>query len=184
MKRLSTTVVAGLLLVGLVAAPAAADRSIESGQLPHFTFASFFGAEFEGQSEVVQVPTGEWVFMANGWGTVTEAQRDDFLATVIVEVELDGVSQPFDTVLFENDEPGALFPYIVGFEVLLNPGRVSVPEQWTLRWTFTEDHFDGLDWFPAGTVFEGRRTIVWTQRGLFPSADYPCPNGEYPCTDF
>ncbi len=179
MKRLATPILAGLLLVGLVAQPALAERTPDTGNFPHYSRVFFPGAAF-GQSEVVQVPTGEWVRLTDGWGTATVEQLEQFLATVIVEVELDGVPQPVTPVVNRDPEgPSVSFPY------LLNPSAANVAQEWRMRWTFTEDHDDGYGAvIPAGTVFDDSRTIVWTPRGRFPSAAYPCPNGAYPCVDF
>lgn len=54
---------------------ASRERPLERGAIPHFAFVAFAGALF-GQSEVVQVPTGEWVTIGGGWGTATEEQRE------------------------------------------------------------------------------------------------------------
>lgn len=182
MRRLATSFLAAALLVGLVAQPATAKRPLDGldpkGATPQFSFIVWPGAEF-GQSETVQVPTGEWVRVGNGWSTMTAEQLDQFLETVVVEIERDGEAQGVNPVL------GAI-PGINAaiFTVLVEPGPTYRPVEWTLRWTFTEDHFDGYATTPAGTVFEDSRTIVWTPRGTFPSDAYPCPNGGYPCVDF
>ena len=57
MRRLSISVLTALLLVGLVAARAAADRDIENGNFPHYSFVWGFG-ELVGFPEVFEVPTG------------------------------------------------------------------------------------------------------------------------------
>lgn len=180
MKRLTISVVGGLVLAALIAPPVGAARPVDTGALPHSSFVAFFGVEF-GQSEVVQVPTGDWVTLNGGWGTATAAQRQHFEDTVIVRIWRNGVPQPVTAVqlFFEGEET----PYIVTFPTLIKPGRTNVAEQWTVQWEFTEDHYDGIGVTPAGTVFEGSRTIVWTPRGRFPSSAYPCPNGGYPCVD-
>lgn len=169
MRRLSIAVLAGVLLAGLVAAPAAADRDVEHGNIPHysFTWAFAFAAGF--QPEVREVPTGEWIEFGGGWATWTEAQRDHFLETAIVEIGHDGVFQEVSPILREVDGD---FPFRAFYGVLIEPGRAKTPQEWTMRFTFTEDHFDGEDWIPAGTVDEGTRIIVWTPRGQFPSGDY------------
>lgn len=170
MRRLSISMVAGLLLVGMVAAPAAADRDYENGNFPHYSFVFAFG-EFVGQPEVRELPTGEWAEFGAGWGTVTEEQRDHFLETAIVEIERDGVPQDFETFLWFNE--GGPFPYGASFLALTEPGKAKTPQEWTYRVTFTEDHFDGVYTIPEGTVDEVSRIIVWTPRGQFPSGDYP-----------
>jgi hypothetical protein len=178
MRRLATSFLAAALLVGLVAQPATARRPFGTGNIPHFTFVFFSGADF-GQSEVVQVPTGEWVRLGGGWSTMTLEQLDHFLATVVVEIERDGAAQEVAPVVIPDPEfPFAFFPMTV------EPGPADTPEVWTSTWTFTEDHFDGFEVTPAGTVMEWSRTVVWTPRGTFPSDAYPCPNGGHPCVDF
>jgi hypothetical protein len=172
MRRLSIAVLAGVLLAGLVAAPAAADRDVDNGNIPHYSFVWAAGT-FLGAPLVRELPTGDWAEFGNGWGTVTEAQRAHFLETVKVEIERDGVLQDFSTSLFT--EEGAEFPFGVTFTVLIKPGAANTVQDWMMRWTFTEDHDDGsgFDPIPAGTVAEMPRTIVWTPRGQFPSGDYP-----------
>ena len=168
-----------LLLAGVagVSAPAAsADPTVEHAPTVHNSRINFF--DFLGQGEVVQVPTGEWIELHMGWGTLTEAQRDHFVETVIVEIERDGVPQSFTPREGVDGED-----WFVTYDLSVNPGRPNTPETWVMRWTFTEDHFDGFGVTPAGTIYEGRRTIVWTPRGRFPSSEYPCPNGQYPCVD-
>ena len=168
MRRLSVVVIAGLLLVGLVAAPAAADRNIENGNIPHYSFVYAFGIFVE-QPEVRELPTGDWAEFGGGWGTATEELRQQFVDTVIVEITRDGVPQDFDTVFFINeyDDPA------VAFRVLIQPGRAKVPQDWLMTWEFTEEHDDGLgSVVPAGEFWEMPRTIVWTPRGQFPSGLY------------
>lgn len=171
MRRLIISILAGLLLAGLAAAPAAAERPFEKGNVPHESWVDPFGT-FWGAPEVRELPTGEWADFGAGWGTVTEEQRDQFLDTVIVDVERDGVPQNVTPLLFFADD-AALF--VATFHVLVEPGAVEKSQEWTMRWTFTEDHDDGSGLPPilAGSVFEGTRTIVWTPRGQFPSGDYP-----------
>ena len=50
MRRLNIAVLAGLLLVGLVAAPAAADRTVENGNFPHYSFV------YAGDPEDMELP--------------------------------------------------------------------------------------------------------------------------------
>ena len=142
-----------------------------AGNLPPESWVDPFGT-FWGAPDARELPTGEWADFAAGWGTVTEQQRDHFLDTVIVEVECDGVPQNVTPLLFFADD-AALF--VATFHVLVEPGAVEKSQEWTMRWTFTEDHDDGsgLPPIPADTVFEGTRTIVWTLGGQFPSGDYP-----------
>ncbi len=166
MRRLSIAVLAGVLLVGLVAAPATADRDIGKGNLPHFTSVWLLG-QLVGEPEVVEVPTGEWVRLGTGWFTATEAQRDDFVGKAIVEIECDGVPQ--EATLVFADFPGE--GYLVAYQVLTEPGRAKVGQDWTVRVSLTEPHFDGWDWYPAGVVDEGNRTVVWIPRGQFQFAD-------------
>ena len=155
MRRLSTSILAGLLLVGLVAAPAAADRTVENGNFPHYSFV------YAGDPEVMELPTGEWAEFGAGWGTMTEAQRDDFVASTVVEIECDGVSQdvslflPFDTLAYHS--------------TLLEPGKAHSSQDCSIRATFIKDHWDGFDLYPKDTVLESTRTIVWIPRGQFPS---------------
>ena len=161
MRRLSIMVLAGVLLVGLLAAPAAADRDPETGNLPHWSFVWLCGAEF-GEPEVAEVPTGEWLDLGSGWGTATEAQRTQFLEAAIVEIERDGVPQEYTTSLFDFGDF-----FLARFVVFTEPGRAKVGQHWTLRPTFTEDHFDGQDIYTEGTVLECNRTVIWTPRGHF-----------------
>ena len=155
MRRLNIAVLAGLLLVGLVAAPAAADRTVENGNFPHYSFV------YAGDPEDMELPTGEWAEFGAGWGTMTEAQRDDFVASTVVEIECDGVARyvsvflPFDTLAFHS--------------TLLKPGKAHSSQECTIRATFIKDHFDGWDWYLEDTVLESTRTIVWIPRGQFPS---------------
>lgn len=109
-----------------------------------------------------ELPTGEWAEFGSGWATVTEEQRDHFLATVVIEIECDGVLQDVSPFLVFNE--GNDFPFVARFTVLTEPGRANVAQDWMMRWTFTEDHFDGDFTVPAGTVWENPRTIVWTDR--------------------
>lgn len=168
MRRRTISILAGLLLVSLAATPAVADRDIDNGNFPHYSFAYWFGIYYE-QPLVREVPTGEWVELGAGWGTMTEEQRDHFLETVIVEIERDGVLQDFTPTLRIGDEG----VFGIRFDLLIEPGAANSPQEWLMTWTFTEDHFDGWDTIPAGTVWEMPRTIVWTPRGQFPSGDYP-----------
>jgi hypothetical protein len=169
MRRRTIPILAALLLVGLVATPAAADRDFDNGNIPHYSWVWAAGA-LVGQPEVRELPTGDWAEFGSGWGTVTEAQRDHFVATVIVEIGRDGVLQKVEPALFEL---GGDFPVRAFYTVLIEPGAAKTAQEWTYRMTFTEDHFDGEDWYLAGTVVEFNRTIVWTPRGQFPSGDYP-----------
>jgi hypothetical protein len=161
-----------VVLVGLVAAPASADRDVHNGNIPHYSFVYASGS-FVGQPLVRELPTGDWAEFGGGWGTVTEDQWAQFLEAVIVEIERDGVPHDFSTELFTNE--GEFFEFAAGFTVLIEPGAAKTSEDWLMRWTFTEDHDDGSGDppIPAGTVWEMPRTIVWTPRGQFPSGDYP-----------
>jgi len=170
MQRRTIPILAALLLVGLVATPAAADRDPFTANFPHGSYALVTGELF-GQPDVRELPTGEWAIVgAAGWGTMTAAQRDHFLETAVVEVYLDGVPQSnIGLYLLE----GGQAPYEVWFGRAEPPGAANSEQVWMTRVTFTEDHFDGWDIYPAGTVFEDDRTIHWTPRGQFPSGDYP-----------
>jgi hypothetical protein len=170
MRRLSISVLAALLLVGLVAAPAAADRDYENGNFPHYSFVFAFGVFF-GEPDPLELPTGEWAEFGAGWGTVTADQRQHFLDTAIVEIERDGVPQDYGTYPWFNDDPEAEFPYGVSFLALTEPGKANTPQVWTYRTTFTEEHFDGEVTIPEGTIIEVSRTIVWVPRGQFTPAD-------------
>lgn len=184
-RRLAVLIVAVLALAGLAAQPASAAEGGKHSSKGNTTEISFLGA-LHGHSEVVQVPTGEKVILSGGWATLTAEQRDQFVETAIVEVERNGVAQPFETGLRTDvsapNVPGGLLSYS-DWSVTAHPQSPNEPEVWTLRITLTADHFDGSDLLPAGTVLQASRTIVWTQRGHFPSADYPCPNGQDPCVD-
>ncbi len=104
---------------------------------------------------------------------MTPEQRDHFADTVIVEAIHDGVAHRLSPTFLEVDDD---FPYRAFYGYLIKPGKAKTPQVWTLRFTFTEDHYDGEYTTPAGTVDEGSRTIVWTPRGQFPSGDYePSP---------
>jgi len=167
MRRIVIAALVSLLMVGLIAAPAAADRA-DQGRFPHEQAVATYGEIF-GQPDVRELATGDWAAVIPcRWGTATEEQRDDFFESVTVELYVDGVLQDGLVVWFFP----APTPYVVYFKEL-PPGAANKPVVVTSVVTFTKDHFDGWDWYPAGTVFEDDRTIVWTPRGQFPSGDYP-----------
>lgn len=186
-SRLAVALVAVLLLVGL-SAPTAEAKQGDGAPGPHVTEIRFLGALLGGQSEIVQVPTGEWVTIGVTKAASTAEERDEFMSTVIVEVERNGAPAEFSTVLRTDvpDEtlPGGQFSDVT-YNAVAKPGPARRPEVWTVRWTLTEDTvvFDTLPPFPAGSVLEASRTIVWTPRGQFPSDAYPCQNGQHPCVD-
>jgi hypothetical protein len=165
-----------VLLVGLAVPVASAAPDA------HTTQVGFLPGE-----EVVQVPTGEHVRIVGGWATFTEEQREHFMATVIVSIHRDGLSQQIAApLLFVIDAVPGLHPdlYVVEYSVEVKPGKPNDPQVWTLTFEFTEDHSDGVITVPASEVLTANRALVWTPRGHFPSADYPCPNGADPCVDY
>jgi hypothetical protein len=171
MRRRLLIILTGLVLIGSIAAPASAERTWELGNFPHKTWvhpcAPFCPAE------VKELPTGEWADIGNAWATKTEAQRDHFVETVIVEIEGDGVVYgDISPYLFVRDT-GFGDAFWAARAVLVHPGVPNETQYWTIRYTFTEDHFDGWDMYTAGTVLEQYRIVVWTPRGDFPSGDYP-----------
>lgn len=186
--RLAVALVAVLLFVGLSAQAAEAKKGDGGAPGPHVTEIRFLGALEGDQSEIVQVPTGEWVTIGQAWKETTAEKLDHFMSTVIVEVERNGVPHDFSTDIRtdvpDEDWPGGQSSE-VSYGVVVKPGPPHRPEVWTMRWTLTEDRvlFAGFPPFPAGSVLEASRTIVRTPRGQFPSDAYPCPNGQHPCVD-
>ena len=170
MRRITIVLLAGLLVVGLVAAPAAADRDPYTGNFPHGSWVGL-QAELFGEPDVRELPTGEWARLFLGWEDATAPQREHFRDTVIVEFYRDGVLQSNIGMDLVDDEGS----YRVFFDLAEPPGAANSEQVWMVRMTFTEDHWDGVSWTEAG-VYEDDRTIVWTPRGQFPSGDYPPSN--------
>ena len=155
MRRLSIAVIAGLLVAGLVAAPAAADRDFDKGNFPHGI--TFVNPYFDGPE--AEVATGEWVGIWTAWGTATVDQTNEFLAVATVEIICDGAAR--------NVSQWSPVPTIVVSEALVEPMPAGRTTECTSVTTFNDDHFDGSDLYVAGTVLEDTVTITAIPRGQF-----------------
>ena len=180
MKRYQIAVVAAALAgVFVFPATALAEKPVPTEPTGNMSRVTSFCADvcFDLEERVVQVPTGEQILYHTGWAEDTEEALDHFLFNVDFEVYRNGVLQPsFEPQPLSvpsEDSWGANFDFII------ETGRPNVPEEWRVRFVVNENDPD----FEGFVIGEFTRTIVWTPRGRFPSADYPCTNGQHPCED-
>lgn len=157
MRRLSTAVIAGLLLVGLIAAPAAADRDFSHGNFPHDI--TWINPHFDGPK--ADVVTGGWVGIWGAWMTATSEQMDEFLTVATFEIFCDGAARNVSHWSPLPDEA------IEIFEALVEPMPAGRTTECSTVITFTDDHYDGWDLIPEGTVLEDTVTITAVPRGQF-----------------
>jgi hypothetical protein len=131
---------------------------------------------FDLEERVIQVPTGEWIYYHIGWHEQTEEFFDRWLQNVDILFYRNGVIQPaFEPQVIGDIGDG----FVVNYDFLIRPERPNQPSEWTVQAVINEND-PPLEGY---VIFEFTRTIVWTPRGGFPSADYPCTNGQHPCED-
>lgn len=130
-----------------------------------FAFGANYGFPYQCEQS-----TGSWTEIFNAWGTQTVEQRQHFIDTVDIQGTLDGKPLNYTLTLESYDDFEAV--YFTYYLTPLSPGE----HEFTMTLTFTEDHFDGVDLYLAGTVHTGSRVLVITPKGQYPSGNFEaCP---------
>jgi hypothetical protein len=128
-----------------------------------------FGANY-GFPLMCEQSTGSWTEIYNAWGTQTVEQRQQFIDTVDIQATIDG--KPVNYTLSLDSFDGVEAVFFTYYLTPMSPGE----HEFTMTLTFTEDHFDGVDLYPAGTVHTGSRVLVITPFAKYPSGNFEaCP---------
>ncbi len=115
-----------------------------------------------GLDEVREIPTGTWATILWGWACVTWDQLYNFSDSTDYTWTLDGEPISDYEIEFIDGSLKAVF-FILEWHPK-RPGEYDLE----LTVTFNEDHFDGIDLYPAGTVMYAPRTILVTPREQCP----------------
>ena len=155
MQKMASAVL--LLIITTIASIALAVPVQAKNEMEVYMFAIYLGLD-----EVREIPTGTWATILWGWGCLTWDQVDDFLENTDRTWTIDG--EPILDYEIEFLEDGLKAVLFTCYWHPTHPGEYDLE----LMVTFTKDHFDGFDLYPAGTVMLAPRTILVTPRELYP----------------